>query len=106
MAFSPDGTLLATASDDGTARIWDCATGVCLAIFIALPDSGYATIMTDAYKLEGDPGDRLWWAMKLCRFAPGELDPYVPGLRRLPAGGVMLPQLSRADTTAPGSAPA
>ena len=27
MAFSPDGTLLATASDDGTARIWDTATG-------------------------------------------------------------------------------
>ena len=27
MAFSPDGTLLATASHDGTARIWDLATG-------------------------------------------------------------------------------
>ncbi len=27
VAFSPDGTRLATASDDGTARIWDVATG-------------------------------------------------------------------------------
>ena len=27
VAFSPDGTRLATASDDGTARIWDTATG-------------------------------------------------------------------------------
>jgi hypothetical protein len=27
----------------------------------------------------------LWWAIKLCRFTPGELDPYVPGIRRLPA---------------------
>jgi WD40 repeat protein len=27
MAFSPDGTLLATAADDNTARIWDLATG-------------------------------------------------------------------------------
>jgi WD40 repeat protein len=27
VAFSPDGTLLATTSDDGTARLWDIATG-------------------------------------------------------------------------------
>jgi hypothetical protein len=28
------------------------------------------------------PGDRLWWAIKLCRFAAGELDPYVQNLHR------------------------
>ena len=27
LVFSPDGTRLASASDDGTARLWDAATG-------------------------------------------------------------------------------
>jgi WD40 repeat protein len=27
IVFSPDGTLVATASEDGTARIWDASTG-------------------------------------------------------------------------------
>ena len=31
-AFSPDGTLIVTASRDGTARVWDAATGAELAI--------------------------------------------------------------------------
>jgi hypothetical protein len=57
-----------------------------LVTLVPLPDGGYATLLPDgSYKLEGDPGDKLWWAIKLCRFAPGELDPYVPEIRRLPA---------------------
>jgi WD40 repeat protein len=84
VAFSPDGTLLATASHDGTVRIWDSATGATRATLITLPDGGYVTLAADGYKLKGNPADRLWWAIKLCRFAPGELDPYVPGLRRIP----------------------
>ena len=90
VAFSPDGTLLATASDDGTARIWDIATGIYQVVLIGLADDGYAAAGRDGYKLVGDPANRFWWAMKLCRFAPGELDPYVPSIRRLAAEDVMV----------------
>ena len=69
-----------------------------LATLIPLADDGYATLLPDgSYKLRGDPGDRLWWAMKLCRFGPGELDPYVPSIRRLPDDAPILPGLWGAD---------
>jgi WD40 repeat protein len=81
--ISSDRTRHATAADDGTTRIWDTASGNLVVTLIALEDDGYATLYPDgSYKLSGDPSDRLWWAIKLCRFAPGELDPYVPNLVR------------------------
>ena len=91
VAFSPDGTQLATASDDGTARIWDTRTGHLLATLVALPEQGYVAVGRDGYKVQGDPTGYLWWAIKLCRFEIGELDPYVPELTRLPLEAPLLP---------------
>ena len=41
VAFSPDGTQLASASYDGTVRVWDAATGTALR---TLADHGKATM--------------------------------------------------------------
>ncbi|MDQ1294473.1 MAG: hypothetical protein QG608_2356, partial [Actinomycetota bacterium] len=85
VAFSPDGSLLASASDDGTTRLWNSHAGTLLATLLALPDNGYAALFPDgSYKLRGDPGQALWWAVKVRRFPPGELDQYVDGVHRLP----------------------
>ena len=91
VAFSPDGTTVTTTSYDRTARLWDTATGTLRATLLPLVDGGFAVLLPDgSYKLSGDPGDAFWWAMKLCRFAPGELDDYVPQLRRLPEDAPIL----------------
>jgi WD40 repeat protein len=91
LSFSRDGRFLATASEDGTARIWSMDTMRTVATFIALPEGGYATLLPDgSYKLDGAPGNRFWWVMKLCRFAPGELDAYVSHIRKLSANAPIL----------------
>jgi hypothetical protein len=91
VAFSPDGATVATTSYDETARLWDTATGTLKVTLLPLSDDGFAVLLPDGfYKLSGDPGDAFWWAMKLCRFAPGELDDYVPQLQRLPVDAPLL----------------
>ena len=94
VAFSPDASLIATASDDTTARVWHAATGTLLGTLIALPGGGNALILAAGGYQVDDPGDDIWWAIKLCRFNPGELDPYVPGMRRIADGEQIFPRVS------------
>jgi len=83
VAISADEALIATGSSDGTARLWNADTDQPVATLISLPDGSSATLLPDCgYKLS-DRTDDLWWASKLHRFSPGELDPYVENLRRL-----------------------
>jgi len=83
IAASADGSTIATASGDneassgdGTVRVWDAGTGQAVVTLAALPGGGHAAWFPD------DSMGALWWAIKLCRFEPGELDPYLPALRR------------------------
>ncbi|MGF7238764.1 MAG: WD40 repeat domain-containing protein, partial [Frankia sp.] len=87
LEFSPDGKLLASASDDGTVRLWDVAGHREVATLLGLPGDRWAALFPDgSYKLVGDPAGALWWTMKLCRFEPGEIDRFVPGIHRLAPG--------------------
>jgi hypothetical protein len=66
VAFSPDGSRLATASDDGTARLWDVASGKPLIVLRGHP----APVVAVAFSPDGsrlatagaDGTARLWVA--------------------------------------------
>jgi hypothetical protein len=98
------GALLATASGDATARVWDAATGAHLVTLIPLPSGGYITLLPDArYKLDGDPGDCLWWEAGLRRLGPAEVSSRFREVRRLAPNGPILSREVPRRRACPGS---
>jgi hypothetical protein len=94
VAFSPDGSTLASASFDGTLRLWGVASRRCLAVLLPLPE-GWVAFTPDGhrYRLGGNLAGGFWYAVNLCRFEPGELDPYLPAFHHLADDEPLLPGL-------------
>lgn len=84
VTFSPDSQILASGSLDGTLRLWRVVDGTCLAVLVALNNEWVAFTPDGQYKMGGDAGSIaqwFWHEAGECRFMPGELDEFSPGLR-------------------------
>lgn len=87
LSYTPDGRYLAAAGGDHAVRIWDTSRATPHAVLVPLGESGSVALFHDQrYVLNGRLGDEYWYAIGMCRFEPGDLDPYVPSLKPVPAG--------------------
>lgn len=82
VAFSPDGSRLISGGADGSIRIWEVATGRCLASLHASGDGWLAQVSDGRYKLGGElpKPSPVFFSAGLCHLAPGDLDALLPGL--------------------------
>jgi hypothetical protein len=81
------GGLIASSGGDGVILLWRPSSPTPVATLVPFDTDGWAAVLPDGrYKIEGEPGEAMWWAIKLCRFSPGQLDAPIDGtIRRLPA---------------------
>jgi WD40 repeat protein len=93
--FSPDGALVATASADHTARVWDAATGQAVTPFLSHQDDvGDVAFGPDGRSLitaSADYTARLW-TLPVCTYPLSDLQKLAQlwSARRLdPAGGAI-----------------
>ncbi|MVU79607.1 TIR domain-containing protein [Nocardia sp. ET3-3] len=82
LAFAPSGRLLASGGNDGSIMLWSLgahgSAPESRATMLGLPE-GWVTFTPDGrYKTEGLTAGQFWHVIGMCRFEPGELDPYLP----------------------------
>lgn len=86
LAFGPTRAELVTGGDDGTVRLWDLTqlTAPVLRVTMVGLAEGWAAVAPDGrYKSEGETAGEFWYVIGASRFEPGELDDFVPEVRRL-----------------------
>lgn len=73
--------LLATGSRDGTIKLWRLPQLALLATFVSLPEGWVAFAPDGRYKAAGRVAGEFSHVIGECRFAVGELDEHILGLR-------------------------
>ncbi|AYF77193.1 NACHT domain-containing protein [Nocardia yunnanensis] len=92
LAFDPSGRLLASGGNDGSIMLWSlpepgagapAPAPELRATLLGLPEGWVAFTPDGRYKTEGLTGGQFWHVIGMCRFEPGELDPYLEAIRQV-----------------------